>query len=125
MRTASCTATTSLPSACSTVIPAANPFCASVSLAVCFASGVEIAHRLLVITNTTGSRQTPARLNASYTSPFEVAASPNTHTTARASPRYCIAYAAPAACSAWPPTVMEVGKSCAGPAQSLPRSLPA
>jgi hypothetical protein len=54
-----------LPSTCSPGTPPAIAFCASVAQAVCLASGTEIAHWLLVITNTSGSRHTPARFSAS------------------------------------------------------------
>ena len=56
---------TSLPSTCSPGKPAATAFCASVSAADCAERGTEIAHSLLLMTKTTGSRQIPARFMAS------------------------------------------------------------
>ena len=57
-------------------------------VAVCSASGTEMAHWLLLTTNTTGSFQTPAKFIASQTSPFEVAPSPKMQTATRACLRY-------------------------------------
>ena len=59
------TAITSLPSTCRPSMPAAIAFWARVCAALCFARGTEIAHWLLVTTNTTGSFQAPAALIAS------------------------------------------------------------
>ena len=46
-------------------MPPAIAFCASVPAAVWAERGIEIAHWLLLITNTAGTRQTPAQLIAS------------------------------------------------------------
>ena len=43
---------------------------------VCFSSGSEIAHWLFWQKNTTGALNTLAQMNASFTSPWQVAPSP-------------------------------------------------
>ena len=115
---------TSLPSTCSPSMPAAIAFCASVSAAVCWATGTEIAQRLLLMTKTSGRRHTPAILSASATSPFEVAPSPKTQTATRFSRLSLNARATPTACGAWVPTGTQIGKSSRASAKSLPRSSP-
>ena len=59
------TATTSLPSTWMPGMPAATAFWASVFVAVWISSGTEMAQRLLTVTNTAGSRRTPATFRAS------------------------------------------------------------
>jgi hypothetical protein len=53
------TAMMSLPSTWMPGTPPAIPFCASVSQAVCFSRGSEMAQKLLITRKTTGSFQTP------------------------------------------------------------------
>ena len=56
---------TSFPSTCSPANPAAIAFWASVVAADWAERGSEMAHWLLVTTNTAGSRQAPATFSAS------------------------------------------------------------
>ncbi|MCY1396696.1 hypothetical protein D9M71_116780 [compost metagenome] len=88
--------------------------------------GTEIAHWLLLTTNTTGSCQAPATFSASRKSPLLVAPSPQVVTATRCSPRMRKAEATPQACSAWVAIGTLIGKSSAqaGSAKALPRSSP-
>jgi len=56
--------------------PYASAFWAIVRECVCFLSGTEIAHWLFWQTKTTGTCHTPAKLQASWKSPSDVAPSP-------------------------------------------------
>lgn len=60
-----CTAITSLPSTWTPGKPAATAFWASVAVPLWAANGTEMAHWLLLTTNTTGRRFTPAKFMAS------------------------------------------------------------
>ncbi|MNQ82693.1 hypothetical protein D3C85_977510 [compost metagenome] len=101
-------------------------FCARVGAPHWMRRGTEIAHWLLLTTNTTGSCQAPATLRASRKSPLLVAPSPQVVSATRCSPRILNALATPQACRAWVAIGTHSGKSprASGAAKSLPRSSP-
>ncbi|MNJ61453.1 hypothetical protein D3C77_572410 [compost metagenome] len=86
-------------------------FCARVGAPHWMLRGTEIAHWLLLTTNTTGSCQAPATLSASRKSPLLVAPSPQVVTATRAWPRILNALATPQACNAWVAMGTQSGKS--------------
>ena len=74
---------------------------ASDSARVCASSGVEIAHWLLLQTNTAGAFITAARFTPSWNSPSLVAPSPKNAIATAFSPRSFLPHASPAACGTW------------------------
>src|SRR5438093_12251883 len=84
--------------------PYAFAFSASVADAVCFATGTEIAHWLLLHRKTVGVRKTPAKFIAAWKSPVLVAAAPKNTRTAFFAPRSFIAHPMPSACGSGAPT---------------------
>src|SRR3954451_4743046 len=71
------------------------------SARVCASIGVEIAHWLLLQTNTAGAFITAARLTPSWNSPSLVAPSPKNAIATAFSPRSFLPHARPAACGTW------------------------
>src|SRR2546428_1401685 len=90
--------------------PYAFAFSASVADAVCFATGTEIAHWLLLHKKTVGVRNTPAKFIAAWKSPVLVAPSPKKTRTAFFSPRSFIAHPLPPVCVSCGPTGEEIDK---------------
>src|SRR5262245_46919224 len=74
---------------------------ASVGAAVCCATGVEIAHWLLLQKRTTGAFMTPAKVNPSWNAPSEVAPSPKSVSATQSSPLSADPHAKPTACGIW------------------------
>ena len=71
---------------------------ASDSARVCASTGVEIAQRLLLQTNTAGAFITAAKLTPSWNAPSLVAPSPKNAIATASSPRSFFPHASPAAC---------------------------
>src|SRR2546430_13527919 len=92
-RVARKTASASIPSTRTPSKPYAGAFCAKVAEAVCFATGTEIGHWLLLQRKTVGVRKTPAKFIAAWKAAVLVAPSPKKTRTACASPRSFIAQA--------------------------------
>src|SRR2546428_5499948 len=88
--------------------PYAFAFSASVADAVCFATGTEIAHWLLLHRKTVGVRKTPAKFIAAWKPPVLVAPSPKKTRTDFFSPRSLIAHPMPTACGSCVPTGDEI-----------------
>ena len=107
-RAARYTASASFPSTRTPSKPYATAFCAIVSEAVCLATGREIAHWLLLHTNTVGVRKTPAKFIPAWKSPVEVPPSPKYARETMRSPRSFAAHAAPTARGIWVPTQLEI-----------------
>ena len=105
-------------------MPAAIAFCASVAAAVCALRGTEIAHWLLLITNTAGSRQAPASVDRLVEGALRGrAVAEDADRDARLAPeleRIGDAHRVQALAGDRHAT----GKSARGPAKSLPRSSP-
>src|SRR5439155_26738556 len=97
-RVASNTARTSPPSTRTPGIPYPTALSASVSAAVWAASGVEIAHWLLLQKRIRGARITPAKLAPSWNEPSDVAPSPKYAIAHADSPPSFFPHASPAAC---------------------------
>src|SRR5438445_133250 len=89
--------------------PYAFAFSASVAEAVCFDTGTEIAHWLLLHRKTVGARKTPAKFIATWKSAVLVAPSPKNARTAFLSPSSFMAQPIPTACGSWVPTGVETG----------------
>src|SRR5437899_10705496 len=88
--------------------PYAFAFSASVDDAVCFDTGTEIAHWLLLHRNTVGVLNTPAKFIAAWKSPVLVAPSPKQTMTAFVSPRSLMAHPIPTAWGSYGPTWCDV-----------------
>src|ERR687883_710773 len=79
-------------------MPYPTALSASDSARVCASSGVEIAHWLLLQTNTAGAFVTAAKLTPSWNEPSLVAPSPKNAIATTFSPRSFFPHASPAAC---------------------------
>jgi len=86
----------------------ATAFCAIVSAKVCFATGTEIAHWLLLHTNTVGVLNTPAKFIPTWKSAVDVPPSPKYVSVTMLSPRILDAHAAPTAKGICVPTQLEI-----------------
>src|SRR5206468_7108940 len=107
-RVARYTARASIPSTRTPSNPYAFAFSASVAEAVCFDTGTEIAHWLLLHRKTVGARKTPAKFIATWKSAVLVAPSPKNARTAFLSPSSFMAHPIPTACGSCVPTGDEI-----------------
>src|SRR5512144_2300612 len=82
-------------------MPYPTALSASDSARVCASIGVEIAHWLLLHTNTAGAFITAARFTPSWNAPSLVAPSPKNAIATAFSPRSFFPQASPAACGTW------------------------
>jgi hypothetical protein len=92
--------------------------------AVCFAVAMEIAQPLFWHRNTQPTLNAPAKFIASWKSPSEVAPSPNVVSAIRFVPRSFSAQARPTACTMWPPTVIDGGRTLTDAGGHPPSSCP-
>src|SRR2546426_9110241 len=104
---ASITARTSFPSTRTPSKPYALALIARDFEWVCFSTGTEIAHWLLLQKKTVGVLYTPAKFIAEWKSPWEVAPSPKNVIVTILSPRIFAAHAAPTARGICVPTGLE------------------